>query len=214
MTFASAKTKSAVIAGVLAAVEPSGYRLYASEAKTHRTQFRRKLTDDVVVEVQVEFFDGALASAEMVHMQATFGIASKKLLAIYYKLFDEPPKEDFFPIGGSLRQHAPNKSEGSWSFEVPARMEHAQHFGLTIRESLEELLRSYDTAEKQIASLPQNKALEVHWNDYFFDPIGHLYLGQKQEAIAVAKQKLEAAPNEAFKASYRHFYESVVRAAA
>lgn len=214
MTFASTATKRTVLARVRAEVESSGYTLYSSEKRTLRTQFRRSLTEDVVVGLQVDFFDGGIASANRVHMNASFGIASKKLLAIYYELHNESLQDDYLPIGGSLQQWAPNRVEGSWSFEVPVSMEHAQHFGATIKGALEDLLRNYDSAEKQISMLLPRQSVGVHWNDYFFEPIGHLYLGNRQEAVATAKRTLEAAPNAAFRASYAGFYKSVIHAAA
>jgi hypothetical protein len=210
---ASKKTKASVLAALRAELAGFGYSLFKQEPDLSTTEYRRELTEDVVVGLQVDFFDGPYAGANLVSMRASFGIASRDLLAIYYKLHNERPRDDYLPIGGSLSQFAPSEAGGCWSFEVPARMEHVRHFVETVQGPFEDLVGRYDTAGKQIERLLLGKTGEAWWNDYFFAPIGYLYLSQGAEAVAAAKRTIEGDTNELFVSSYRKFYERVVIAA-
>jgi hypothetical protein len=212
MTFSSKKTKATVLAQLASALGGLGYVLFRTDPSTLRAEFRRNVNDDVLVGIQVEFCDGVVASKTLTNMQASFGVRSAKLLSIYCGLHGQPFSDAYLPIGGFMRGFAPDGNARLWSFEVPNRMEHAEEFRAAVEGLFHRLLQEYDSAEKQIARLTAGNDAHVHWNDLFFVPVAHLYLGQFDAARAVAKRALDSARTPAFAASYQSFYQRVVQA--
>jgi hypothetical protein len=208
-TFASKKTKASVLSLLSPRLSALGYREHQQEPSTMRTEFRRSMNSDVSVGLQLEFFDGPLAGANITRLRGTFGVASSKLLAIYFRLHNEQRNADFLPIGGSLAAFAPSGSDGSWFFELPQRTEEAAHLIEAVRGPLEQLLIEYDSADKQVANLLGGSRDGVNWNDCFFEPVAHIYLGQFAAAKSAAQKVLASARTSEFAAAYRPFYERV-----
>lgn len=211
MTFASKKTKSAVLSLLVPRLLELGYREHRRDQKTLRTEFRRRLNGDVTVGLQLEFFDGPIAAANRTHMQATFGIASRKLLTIYAALHGEQLNEEFLPISGSMRALEPGGNGEGWVFEIPGHIRQADNFLNVVADPLERLIVMYDSADKQIAQLLHCKDRTIHWNDSFFEPVAYLYLGQPEAARSAAARVLEGARTPAFAEAYRRFYLRVLQ---
>jgi hypothetical protein len=74
------------------------------------------------------------------------------------------------------------------------------------------LLARYDTADKQVANLLGNPNEEVSWNDFFFEPVAHIHLGQFAAAALAAQKVLAGARTPEFAAAYRPFYQRVLQA--
>ncbi len=213
-TFASKKTKRAVLALLLPGLTSLGYRLHRQESASLQTELRRDLNADVSVSLQIDFFDGPLAGADLTRLSVVVGIASKKLLELYSQLHDASPTADYFPISVSLRSMAPVGREGSWFFELPNKTGDARAFLDAAAGPLEELLRNYDSAEKQIHRLLNDKSENVFWNQAYFEPIAYIHLGQFRAAVQAAEKVLERPAQPAFAEAYKRFYANVLRAEA
>ena len=214
MTFASRKTKKAVLALFESGLISLGYCLHRQESGSLQTEYRRDLNDDVSVSLQLDFFDGPLAGADITRLSAVVGLASKKLLALYAQLHESRPSADYFPISVSLRSMAPPGREGSWFFELPGKSGDSQAFLDMAKGRLEELLALYDSADKQIQRLLGEKTEDVSWNQAFFEPIAYIHLGQFSAAREAAEKVLASPANPAFSNAYKLFYANVLRAEA
>ena len=143
--FASKKTKSAVLALLAPRLNRLGYFEFTQEPATLRTEYRRQLNDDVSAGLQIEFFDGPIAGPNITHLQVTFGIASRKLLEIYYRLHGEQYSVNFLPIGGTLKAFAPVTNSGSWSVELPEKTQQLEHLCSAVAGPLQQILDSLDS---------------------------------------------------------------------
>lgn len=213
-TFASKKTKRAVLDLLLPELATLGYRLHRQESASLQTDLRRDLNQDVSVSLCLDFFDGPLAGADLTRMSAVVGIASRKLLATYSRLHDASPTTDYYPISLNTRSMAPTGREGSWFFEFPDRTGDARAFLDAVAGPLEELLTHYDSAEKQIHQLLNDRTDDVFWNQAYFEPIAYIHLGQFSAARQAAEEVLARPAQPAFIYAYKRFYANVLRAEA
>lgn len=216
-TFALAKTKREVIKGISPILARLGYQLHEQEKVSISASYRRELTADVVISIRLWFFDGPMAAQWISWMSGSVGLASRKLLALYYSLYEGKPNDslDYFPLGCSLEKYAPEPyGRKGWKFELPNIAPTLIEFERAFSGPIEALIREYDTAEKQIEKVCLAPRNEVWWNDTFFAPISLIYLGRADEAIARASAELESAPSEDFARGYRKFLARIRKAAA
>jgi hypothetical protein len=213
-TFAAKKTKSAVLELVLPGLARLGYRVHRQDPKSLQTELRRDLNHDVSVSLCLDFFDGPVAGADLTRINAVAGIASRRLLELYSQLQESPLTTDYFPISVSTRSMAPAGREGSWFFEFPNKTGDASAFLAAVAGPLEELLRHYDSAEKQIHKLLNERTDDAFWNQAFFEPIAYIYLGQPAAARQAAERVLARHAQPAFIEAYKRFYTNVLRAEA
>jgi hypothetical protein len=210
-TFASKKTKRRVLDLLLPGLTALGYRLHRQESSSLQTELRRDLNEDVSVSLNLDFFDGPLAGADLTRLSAVVGIASKRLLETYSRLHESSPTTDYFPIAISLRSMALAGREGSWFFEFPNKTSDARAFLVTAAGPLEDLLSDYDSAEKQIHRLLNEKSVDAFWNQAYFEPIAYILLGQFSAAKRAAERVLARPAQPAFIDAYKQFYANLLR---
>lgn len=213
-TLASKETKRGVLALLLPGLGDRGYRLHRQESASLETELRRDLNEDVSVSLCISFFDGRVAGANLACASAMVGIASKKLLNLYFRLHDSQPTADYYPIAVPMKSMAPAGKEGSWFFELPSKTGDARAFLDAVAGPLEELLVRYDSSDKQIHRLLNEKTGDASWNEAFFEPIAHIHLSQFSAARNAAREILARPAQPAFVEAYKRFYANVLRAAA